>query len=236
MKKIIIFIILLLTQNLNLSLYSEKLEPSFIKALVNFIVTDYDKIPEQGAVIEIIHENENKFYTGITDIDGKFSILLPLGKTYQIIIKKFEKTFDFGEIIEIPDKQKRMTINQPLEIRVVTKYIRTYTLENVYFDFNKHTLKSISFKSINALVKEMKKNTNLVIEIAGHTDNIGKDDYNRRLSQRRANSVRKYLLKKGILKNRIISKGYGETSPVTTNKTKIGRQRNRRVEIRIIQQ
>ena len=68
------------------------------------------------------------------------------------------------------------------------------------------------------------------IEISGHTDNIGSEVYNEILSQKRADSVVKFLLKKGINKNRLTAKGYGQSKPIDTNETDIGRANNRRTE------
>ena len=111
---------------------------------------------------------------------------------------------------------------------------KTITLENVYFDFNKSSLKDASFKSLDELVDFMKLKTTLVIEIAGHTDNIGDKNYNKTLSQARAESVRNYLIKKGIAPERIVAKGYGDEQPIAENDDENGRQQNRRTEVRII--
>lgn len=237
MKIINIFIftysVILICTLINVS-YSQELKPTDKKALVNFIVTDFEQVPEQGAVVKISYKSSD-IVKGITDIDGKFSTLLDKGKTYKIIVKKFGKTFNFGKL-EIPDTKKHLIITQPLKIRIVTNYIRTYTLENIFFDFNKYTLKPASYKTLDTLVKDLKANPNMIIEVAGHTDNVGDDKFNMRLSQKRANAVREYLIKHGISPHRIIAKGYGETQPITTNKTEIGRRRNRRVEVRVIRE
>jgi outer membrane protein OmpA-like peptidoglycan-associated protein len=73
------------------------------------------------------------------------------------------------------------------------------------------------------------------IEINGHTDNIGSDQYNLNLSEKRANSVTDYLVENGIANQRLVAKGYGETMPKATNETEEGRQVNRRVEFAIIE-
>jgi len=116
----------------------------------------------------------------------------------------------------------------------VTQYKRTYTLDNVYFDYDKSDIREESFPALNALYSAMKENPAMVVEIAGHTDNKGPDDYNMELSQRRSNAVRDYLVKKGISAKRILPKGYGENEPIDTNDTDAGRQKNRRTEVRVI--
>ena len=113
---------------------------------------------------------------------------------------------------------------------------KTFVLDNVLFDIGKATLKPSSNKSLNELVELMKLKPGLVIEIGGHTDNYGKHDVNMRLSHDRANSVRNYLIKKGIAKDRITAKGYGDTKPVASNKTEESRKQNRRTEVNIIKE
>ena len=84
------------------------------------------------------------------------------------------------------------------------------------------------------MLELMQKNPTLRIEISGHTDNVGKDDYNMTLSENRAKSVRQWLIDKGINTQRIVAKGYGKTKPIADNSTEEGRQQNRRTEFKII--
>jgi OmpA-OmpF porin, OOP family len=100
----------------------------------------------------------------------------------------------------------------------------------VFFDFDKATLQSASYPELNRAVALMKSNPNMQVEIAGFTDAQGTDAYNKDLSQRRANSVREYLVRQGIEANRLTAMGYGEANPVASNDTEDGRAENRRVE------
>jgi len=84
---------------------------------------------------------------------------------------------------------------------------------------------------LKRIIEILKENNNFKIEISGHTDSIGTDEYNLQLSQKRADEIKKYLIQNGIIDNRIISKGYGNTFPITSNQTEAGRAENRRVEI-----
>ena len=81
----------------------------------------------------------------------------------------------------------------------------------------------------------MKEVPTLKIELSGHTDNIGKDDYNLKLSQNRADAVKNYLVSRAVDPNRIDAVGYGETRPIVSNDTKEGRASNRRTEFEIIE-
>jgi OOP family OmpA-OmpF porin len=102
--------------------------------------------------------------------------------------------------------------------------------QTVYFDFNKATIKPVSFPLLNDVASAMKDNATLKVEVQGHTDSIGDDNYNLKLSQKRAESVRVYLIKRGIDAARMDPKGYGENVPIADNRTKEGRDQNRRVE------
>jgi OOP family OmpA-OmpF porin len=102
---------------------------------------------------------------------------------------------------------------------------------NVEFDFDKASIRKTSHQEIGNLAAVMKKYTDLKILIEGHTDSVGGAKYNEKLSQRRADAVKKYLAEKfGIEASRLTTKGYGLTRPVASNATKDGRQKNRRVE------
>jgi OOP family OmpA-OmpF porin len=105
---------------------------------------------------------------------------------------------------------------------------------DVLFDFDKAILKNEGKAKLDDLAGKVKAiNLEVVIAI-GHTDSIGSDAYNQKLSVRRAESVKAYLVSKGIEPNRIYTEGKGEKQPVASNKTKDGRQKNRRVEIEVI--
>lgn len=118
------------------------------------------------------------------------------------------------------------------------KYLMTslFRSENVYFDFGKASLRAESYPSLNELAEMLKLKPAMVIEISGHTDDVGDDASNLTLSQNRAESVRNYLIKKGIAANRIVAKGYGETMPVAGGTSDEARQKNRRTEVKIISQ
>ncbi|MAT40431.1 MAG: hypothetical protein CL946_12615, partial [Ectothiorhodospiraceae bacterium] len=103
-------------------------------------------------------------------------------------------------------------------------------LENVEFEFNSDKLKPGEIPSLEMAYQTMIDYPNMVVEISGHTDNVGSRRYNLDLSQRRAASVKQYLVAKGIDPSRIQTKGYAFDRPIATNKTEEGRQRNRRIE------
>ena len=110
----------------------------------------------------------------------------------------------------------------------------SFVLRNVFFDFDKSTLKKESEVELNKLVGYLTSNKGIKIEIGGHTDNQGSESYNERLSNDRAKAVYDYLVNKGIDSNRMTYKGYGMSKPIATNDTEEGRAQNRRTEFTII--
>ena len=110
----------------------------------------------------------------------------------------------------------------------------TFVLRNVFFDFDQSSLKKESFVELDKLIDYLNQNKNLKIELGGHTDNQGSEEYNQKLSLDRAKTVYEYLITKGISSNRLTYKGYGKTKPIATNDTEEGRAENRRTEFKII--
>lgn len=108
----------------------------------------------------------------------------------------------------------------------------TQIASKIYFETNSAKLKPVSTGQLNALVDILKKYDAANLLIEGHTDNVGDDNYNMELSQKRTEAVKEYLMSKGILEARITAKGYGETKPIADNKTASGRSKNRRVELK----
>jgi OOP family OmpA-OmpF porin len=102
-------------------------------------------------------------------------------------------------------------------------------IKNLEFDFGKSTIRSSSFPSLNR-VADLLVEKNFSLKLAGHTDNVGSDAANLKLSKDRAESVKAYLVSRGANPSRIEATGYGESQPITTNATAAGRQKNRRVE------
>lgn len=103
--------------------------------------------------------------------------------------------------------------------------------ENIFFQFDSYKLLAKSFKSLDEVVDALNENPGYNISIDGYTDNTGNADYNLKLSDQRANSVKEYLMKKGITESRITSKGHGIDNPIADNSTSAGRAKNRRVEM-----
>ncbi|MCE4217864.1 OmpA family protein [Aquirufa antheringensis] len=165
---------------------------------------------------------------------GKYKLVLPYGKNYGITAKakgliptstNLDLTTMRGRYLELDDRDLSMV---PLVKG------NTATINNLFFDLGKATLKPESEPELKRILQVMKENMALVIEISGHTDNTGSDEINNKLSLERANAVKENLLKGGIDQARIRTKGYGKSKPKADNATEEGRQINRRVEIEIL--
>ncbi|MBM3178596.1 MAG: OmpA family protein [Bacteroidetes bacterium] len=116
---------------------------------------------------------------------------------------------------------------RPIEVGAVVR------LKNIYFDYDRTTLKKESSVELGKVVSFLKENPSVRIEIQGHTDSQGSDQYNLTLSQGRSQSVVDYLVGQGVDRNRLAAKGFGETKPIESNDTEVGRAANRRVEFTV---
>ena len=166
--------------------------------------------------------------------DGAFKIVLPYDKNYSIRATS-DKFFAVSENLNLDSliKAGYKEIHKdlylvPIEIGQIVR------LNNVFFDFDKWDLRPESFIELDRVVKLLKENPTIEIEMSAHTDSRGSDEYNFTLSDNRARSVMNYILSKGIATSRIISQGYGETKPEVPNDTDENRQLNRRVEFKIL--
>lgn len=126
--------------------------------------------------------------------------------------------------------KKRKPKQEPKPIKQKLKDV----FDNLVFEFNKDVIKPSSYSYLDELADVMVQEPTWKLQIIGHTDNKGSEEYNLDLSTRRANSVKKYLISKGVKEDIITYEGRGETEPIDTNDTEQGREKNRRVEFVII--
>jgi len=139
----------------------------------------------------------------------------------------------YTENLEIPQASEKQLIIHDIPL-VKTETGAKIVLNNIFFDFNKSTLRPSSYKSLNNLLTTMKRYPAMEIEISGHTDNVGSMNYNQRLSDSRAKVVLEFLVRNGIPARHVSSYGRSFRQPIATNETNAGRQLNRRTEIKIL--
>jgi OOP family OmpA-OmpF porin len=123
-----------------------------------------------------------------------------------------------------PGTPKGVTVNR----------VGCWVIRDLKFDYNKWDIKSEYYSALDRGVEVVKMNPTLKIEVQGHTDSVGSEAFNLELSQKRANAVRDYLIKKGVSADRLTAKGMGEADPIASNDTPAGRAENRRVEFDVI--
>jgi len=207
---------------------AQDLHPDSIHAVLNARVLNEKGKESAGDTVTFTAANTGKVYSGVTDDSGRFSILVPNGCTYAAGYRDMNGQMQSSNI-DLPGDQL-IVINWEL----VFEMPRVYTLDNVFFDTGKATLRPKSHIELDELAEVMLFKKNLVIEIGGHTDDIGEDDDNMKLSLARAASVRNYLIKHGVNELHVKAKGYGESKHIAYNTTPEGRQKNRRTEVKIL--
>jgi outer membrane protein OmpA-like peptidoglycan-associated protein len=228
MKNRIPFLLLFLFLGLNNLVFGQV---DSNKVLINTTVVDFKQKVRPGETVMFVDTQTGEVFTKISDKEGKCFFVLIKGNEYLIKYKNFGKDVDYQKV-QIPD------VARLKELKVLVKFqpATAYTLDNVLFETGKANLKNTSFKAIDELAAAMTAKEAMEIEIIGHTDNVGDKGANLKLSQERAEAVRNYLIKKGIAADRIVAKGYGDTKPVADNSTDLGKQQNRRTEVRIIKE
>lgn len=189
-----------------------------------------------GALFELIDLSTSKtVLESESNIgNGEFLVCLTANKNYALNVSKNGYLF-YSENFSLKDVVA--DINKPFQMDVPLQPIDTgmaVELKNVFFETAKYDLKPESVVELDKLVSFMKKNKNLKIEIAGHTDNVGDKKTNQLLSQNRAKSVYEYLIKKSIEAERLSFKGYGDSKPKVENNSDINRAKNRRTEFKVI--
>lgn len=215
------------------SMQKVEIQTAQLTILKGIISDAFTKKPLE-ADIELVDNQLNKVIATFksNSASGRYLVSLPAGKNYGIAVKKEGYLFH-SENFDIPMTASYQEVVKDIElknIKVGTKIV----LRNIFFDFDKATLRPESKTELERLIQLLNDIPTLKIEISGHTDSKGSDEYNITLSKNRAQAVVDYLIKAGISSSRLVSAGYGETKPIDTNDTDEGRQNNRRTEFEIL--
>lgn len=216
-----------LTQNI----LAERQDINMVTLNGRVINTKTGKYLEEGYHVRMmVNGVESKAfdYEGTT---ASYTLKLPVGFNYDLEPMLFN-FYNRLESVNLTDAEpmSRITRNfyvTPLEVG------QSVEIENIYFETGKAVLKPESFRSLNALIEFLREYPNVIVEIGGHTDNIGSAVVNQRISEERAFAVADYVISQGIGAYRVVSKGYGFSKPIASNLTEEGRTRNRRVDFTI---
>jgi len=173
-------------------------------------------------------------FQGLSDSTGKFSLRLPNGSKYDIYILGFHDSTSYN-VLDIPALKDNQFYKNPFNVDIQFEAPKSFVLDNCTFETGKATLQPEAYKVVDELVEYLKRKEDEKIEVGGHTDNVGKPEANMILSTNRANTVRAYLLTKGVAPERVTAKGYGMTIPIAENTTAEGRGLNRRTEVKIVE-
>jgi OOP family OmpA-OmpF porin len=210
------------------------------KTVYGLILDCDNDLPLTGAKVTLLDTAKQVVLQQVTlDETGRYSFEVDMQRQYKIMAEKenyFSKAIYFNtDSLVIVDSLMNPTIC--LKHYEIGKAI---ILKDIYYDFNKATLRDQSKIVLDTVVAIMKDNENIVIEMSAHTDSKGSDSYNMKLSQRRAQSCVDYLIEMGIPPSRMIAKGYGKTRPIAPNTlpngkdNPDGRQLNRRTEFKVL--
>ncbi len=210
---------------------AEKPEPiTFVSGIV------YNKKTNQPMQANIkYYDIETNVELGVATSDpitGAYKIVLPPGKKYSFIAQQKE-FYPISENIDLKAVSAYNEFAKNLYLLPIEKG-EAIRLNNIFFEFNSADLMPESFNEIDRLFDILNENPKLNIEIGGHTDDQGSEQYNNNLSENRAKSVLNYLIEKGINKNRLTAVGYGKSSPVVANDSDENRAYNRRVEFKVL--
>jgi len=202
-------------------------------APVNVSMTDFKNNILPNEIVIFRSFLNGREYQGLTDSTGKFTTRLPAGDKYEIFILGFKDSTSYI-ILDIPALQGNAYYKNPFKVDIQFLPSKSFILEDCNFETGKADLQEDSYKVIDELVAYLNRKDDERIELGGHTDNVGTAKSNQVLSEARANTVRNYLISKGIDPNRVTAKGYGLSVPIASNKTAEGRAQNRRTEVKIL--
>jgi outer membrane protein OmpA-like peptidoglycan-associated protein len=199
------------------------------------IVVDADTEEPVVATLRLsnVSTQETQSVSNSDPVTGEFLIALPAGETYGLSVSAEGYVFHSEQFTLSKDAD-----NKPYDLVVKLRKITEGTaivLRNIFFDLDKDQLKIESLPELRELAGFLDENPEVKIEIAGHTDDQGTDEYNVDLSRRRADAVKKYLVDQaGVASERLVTKGFGASKPIASNDTEEGRAQNRRTEFTVI--
>lgn len=196
-------------------------------------VVDKDTRQPVDANLTLINTQKEENFTGTDNrtAEGTYQFRLRQGGFYEVNVNAPNYSFENTAI----DLQNSGNTTNELVIELLALRANTkLTLKNITFETNSAELNASSFSELDRVVELMRDNPRLKVEISAHTDDVGSNAYNQRLSDKRARSVVNYMLSNNISTDRLVSKGYGEEQPLLPNDSDENRAQNRRVELKVL--
>lgn len=211
-----------------------KIRTSRMILLKGVVVDDKTNAPVEAHIDLIDNRTSGVVATFTSDPQsGAYLVMLPAGRNYGLNVSA--DTYLFNSMnFDIPDTAMYKEFYKVIRLSRI-KIGERIVLRNIFFDYNAFTIRDESEAELERLHKLMLENPQIKVEISGHTDNVGGDDYNQKLSENRARAVVDHLVSSGVPKDRLLYAGYGKSQPIATNDTPEGRQENRRTEFKIIE-
>lgn len=214
----------------------EELQPVSDVVTINGKVLDENGNPVEATIRWEDVEAKREVGVAKTDpVTGEYFIALPTGRYYAYYadVKGFYSIVNYLDLTAAKAFEQVETNMSVISIEELKNSGKAIKIENIFFDSGKWDLKPESHEALNLLYRFMHANPEVLVEINAHTDNIGGDNFNQQLSEKRANSVVEYLISKGLEPSKLLPQGFGESQPVADNGTEEGRALNRRVEFRL---
>lgn len=184
----------------------------------------------EGATVEIRDTATNVIATGIVSANtGNYAVATEVKKEdpQPIIVTVKKEGHSYDSQIITPEQMQESIVTKDAEVKAIEPG-KVCDLRDIYYETNSYTLTQASKVVLALFIEFLKDNPTVKVEIQGHTDNIGNDDANQKLSEQRAKAVYDYVIGKGIPADRLRYKGYGESQPIADNNTATGRAKNRR--------
>lgn len=222
MKRLIFFVALCAVFSV-----AKDLTPNKTHAVLNVSYTNFDDVPQRNKTLTFVGEKNPKNKLVVkTNGYGEASFLIPREDSYRILCESLTGPFECGETPFVSPRASYGSVNVAFDDTRAE-------LSGISFRVGSAELVPSSLSTLDRTIAGLKKNAKAKVEIEGHTSSEGGEEFNQKLSEDRANSVRDYMIRKGISKNRVTAVGYGYSRPKASNDTEEGRRQNRRIEVRV---
>lgn len=198
------------------------------------VVNERNMQPVEARIVwELLPEGKEVGIARSDPNNGNYKIVLPHGKKYGYMALA-EGYYSITKYLDLTNLQQYTEIDEQNLYLAPVMESQVARLNNVFFKDQSDELLPESICELDRFVSFLKVNKKITVEIAAHTDNVGDDNKNMELSQQRAQKVVDYCISKGIKKDRLLAKGYGETQPIAFNTDEEGRSMNRRIEFKVL--